>query len=251
VATLASVGWLATIIFLDAVISPSGTGLIYVTGSSRVSYGLSRNGYFPSWFESTDKRGVPWVGLIAAFVAGCICFLPFPSWQSLVGLITSASVLMYAGAPLSLGVFRKRLPDAVRPYVLPGATVLAPAAFVIANFLILWSGWDTDWKLGVAILIGYVILVANQMFNMNPIQPVFNWRSAQWLPPYLIGMGLIVYVSDFGPLDNPWFPLWWDMVVVAVFSVVIYFWAISVCLTSERIEHMIGEVVIPEEEAIV
>ncbi|MDQ1615421.1 MAG: hypothetical protein QOJ60_1360, partial [Actinomycetota bacterium] len=178
VATLASVGWLATIIFLDAVISPSGTGLIYVTGSSRVSYGLSRNGYFPSWFESTDKRGVPWVGLIAAFVAGCICFLPFPSWQSLVGLITSASVLMYAGAPLSLGVFRKRLPDAVRPYVLPGATVLAPAAFVIANFLILWSGWETDWKLGLAILIGYVILVATQALNMNPIQPVFNWRSA-------------------------------------------------------------------------
>ena len=63
VATLASVGWLAAIIFADAVISPSGTGLIYVTGSSRVSYGLSRNGYFPSWFESTNRRGVPWVGL--------------------------------------------------------------------------------------------------------------------------------------------------------------------------------------------
>jgi amino acid transporter len=106
------------------------------------------------WFESTDRRGVPWVGLIAAFVAGCICFLPFPSWQSLVGLITSASVLMYAGAPLSLGVFRRRLPDAHRPFVLPGATVLAPLAFVVANLLILWSGWKTDWKLGVAILIG-------------------------------------------------------------------------------------------------
>jgi amino acid transporter len=58
VATLASVGWLATIIFADAVISPGGTGLIYVTGSSRVSYGLSRNGYFPSWFEATGRRGV-------------------------------------------------------------------------------------------------------------------------------------------------------------------------------------------------
>ena len=158
VATLASVGWLAAIIFADAVISPSGTGLIYVTGSSRVSYGLSRNGYFPSWFESTDRRAVPWVGLIAAFVAGCICFLPFPSWQSLVGLITSASVLMYAGAPLSLGVFRRRLPDAYRPYRLPGAAVLAPLAFVVANLLILWSGWKTDWKLGVAILLGYAIL---------------------------------------------------------------------------------------------
>jgi amino acid transporter len=194
---------------------------------------------------------VPWVGLIAAFIAGCVCFLPFPSWQSLVGLITSASVLMYAGAPLSLGVFRRRLPDANRPYVLPGATVLAPLAFVVANLLILWSGWNTDKKLGIAILIGYVILVGTQVFKLNPIQPVFNWRAAQWLPVYLVGMGLIVYVSDFGPLGNPWLPLWWDMLVVAAFTLVIYYWALSVSLTRQQIEQMIGEVVIPEEEGIV
>ena len=84
-------------------------------------------------FEWTNERGVPWVGLIAAFITGCICFLPFPSWQSLVGLITSASVLMYAGAPLSLGVFRRRLPDAERPYRLPLAGVLSPLAFVVAE----------------------------------------------------------------------------------------------------------------------
>ena len=102
IATLVSIGWLATILYFDAIVSPAGTGLIYVTGSSRVSYGLARNGYVPTPFEWTNDRSVPWVGLVAAFVAGCICFLPFPSWQSLVGLITSASVLMYAGAPLSL-----------------------------------------------------------------------------------------------------------------------------------------------------
>jgi amino acid transporter len=248
VATLASVGWLATIIYIDAVISPGGTGLIYVTGSSRVSYGLSRNGYFPSVFEATDKRGVPWMGLIAAFVGGCICFLPFPSWQSLVGLIVSASVLMYAGAPLSLGAFRKRLPNADRPYRLPAAGVLSPLAFVIANYLILWSTWDTDWKLGVAILIGYVILALNQALHLNPTKPDFQWRSAQWLPVYLVGMGLIVYLSDFGPLEDPWFPLYWDMVVTGVFSLIIYYWAIAVSLPSEHIEENVKEHVIPEEE---
>jgi hypothetical protein len=65
---------------------------------------------------------------------------------------------------------------------------------------------------------------------------------------YLVGMGLIVYLSDFGPLDNPWFPLWWDMLAVAVFCVVIYFWAVRVALSTERIEQMLSEVVIPEEE---
>ncbi|MGW2646183.1 APC family permease [Streptomyces sp. NPDC001393] len=250
VATLISLGWLATVLYLDAVISPAGTGLIYITGSSRVSYGLSRNGYVPSAFENTNRRGVPWVGLITAFVVGCICFLPFPSWRSLVGLITSASVLMYAGAPLSFGVFRNRLPEAHRPYRLPVGGVLSPLAFVVANLLILWSGWTTDWKLGVAILIGYVILIANRVFKMNPITPQLDLRAAQWLPVYLVGMGLIVYLSDFGPLKHPWFPLWWDIGVTAAFSLVVYYWAMAVALPSEQIQRLIDQVVVPEEEDI-
>jgi amino acid transporter len=247
-ATLVSVGWLATILYIDAVISPGGTGLIYTTSTSRVSYGLSRNGYVPSAFERTNERGVPWFGLIVAFVVGCICFLPFPSWKSLVGLITSASVLMYAGAPLSFGVFRDRLADADRPYRAPVGGVLAPLAFVVANLLILWSGWTTDWKLGVAILIGYVILASNRIFNLNPTTPVLDLRAASWLPFYLVGMGAIVYLSDFGPLKHPVFPLWWDMGVVAVLSLVIYFWAMRVALTRDRIEAMIGDVVLPEAD---
>ncbi|HEU5215894.1 MAG TPA: APC family permease [Gaiellaceae bacterium] len=247
-ATLVGVGWLAAILYVDAIISPGGTGLIYTTSSSRVSYGLSRNGYFPTVYESTDRRGVPWFGLLTAFVVGCVCFLPFPSWTSLVGLITAASVLMYAGAPLAFGVFRRRLPHAERPWRAPLGPVLAPLAFIVANLLILWSGWDTDWRLGVAISIGYVILVATRVLNLNSQSPQLDLRAASWLPVYLVGMGAIVYLSDFGPMANPVFPLWWDMVAVAIFSAAIYYWALAVALPTERIEEMIGDVVLPEEE---
>src|SRR4051812_13822164 len=247
-ATLVGVGWLATILYIDAVISPAGTGLIYTTGASRVSYGLSRNGYIPTAYERTDRRGIPWVGLVTAFVIGCVCFLPFPSWRSLVGLITSASVLMYAGAPLALGVFRNRLPSAERPYRLPGARVIAPLSFVVANFLILWSGWTTDWKLGVAIVIGYVILAANVVFKLNPVTPQLDLKAALWLPVYLVGTGLIVYLSDFGPLKNPVFPLWWDMVAIAVFSLAIFFWAMRVALPTWRIEDTITRATLPSHE---
>jgi amino acid transporter len=247
-ATLLGLGWLAAILYVDAVISPGGTGLIYTTASSRVSYGLSRNGYVPSAYEWTNRRGIPWFGLVTAFVVGCICFLPFPSWRSLVGLITSASVLMYAGAPLSLGALRRRLPGAERPYRLPSASVLAPLAFVVANLLILWSGWPTDYKLGIAILIGYVVLTANRLLRLNPIAPVLNLRSAAWLPVYLVGMGLIVYLSDFGPLAHPVLPLWWDMVAVAAFSLAIYAWAQIVALPADEIERVIATV--PEEAPV-
>src|SRR4029453_10365331 len=191
-ATLLGLGWLATILYIDAVISPGGTGLIYTTATSRVSYGLSRNGDGPTVYERTDRRGIPWFGLLTAFVIGCVCFLPFPSWKSLVGLITSASVLMYAGAPLALEPFRSRLPHADRPYRAPAAPVLAPLAFAVANLLILWAGWTTDYKLGIAILIGYAILAANRIFKLNPTTPLLDLHAAVWLPVYLIGMGLIV-----------------------------------------------------------
>ncbi|WP_125610560.1 APC family permease [Specibacter cremeus] len=250
IATLAGFGWLAAVLYIDAIISPGGTALIYITASSRVSYGLSRNGYVPVVFERTNKAGVPWVGLITAFIIGCICFLPFPTWQSIVGLITSASVLMYAGAPLALGVFRNRLPHEDRPYRLPAATVMSPLAFVVANLLILWSGWSTDWKLGLAILIGYVILVGNRLFNLNPTKPQMDWKAAQWLPVYLVGMGLIVFLSDFGPLAHPWFPLYWDILATAVFSAIIYYWAVHVALSADEISNMINTVVVEEEATI-
>jgi len=249
-ATIVGLGWLATILYIDAVISPAGTGLIYTTATSRVSYGLSRNGYVPKVYETVDRRGIPWFGLVTAFVIGCVCFLPFPSWKSLVGLITSASVLMYAGAPLALGAFRRRLPAAERPYRAPVAIVLAPLAFAVANLLILWSGWTTDYKLGIAILIGYAILAANRIFKLNPTTPVLDLHAAVWLPVYLVGMGLIVYLSDFGPLKNPVFPLWWDMLVVAAFSLAIYFWAQRVALPAESMERMIADGAAEPQDAL-
>jgi hypothetical protein len=58
-------------------------------------------------------------------------------------------------------------------------------------------------------------------------------------------MGLIVYLSDFGPTAHPWFPLWWDMLAVAAFSLAIYAWALRVALPVQKMEQMIGGV--PEE----
>ncbi len=62
-------------------------------------------------------------------------------------------------------------------------------------------------------------------------------------------MGLIVYISDFGPKgDDAIIGFGWDAVVVAIWSLVIYFWAMAVALSTEQIEEMIGEVELPEED---
>jgi amino acid transporter len=222
-AAVVGLGWLATILRIDAFVSPSGTGLIYVTGTSRISYGLARNRYYPQIFGRVSSNGIPWVGLIFAFLFGLVFLLPFPSWHSLVNLITDASLLMYAGAPLALGAFRGQVPEAARPYQLPTANVLAPIAFVIANLIIYFSGFETVWKLGITLVIGYALIGIAMAFDRQ--RPPLEWKSATWLPVWLIGLGLISWQGQYGPNNTNNIPFWWDMLIVAAFSLVIYYWA--------------------------
>src|SRR5436190_11291754 len=43
------VGWLANVLLIDAVISPAGTGVVYVATSARLSYALGAEREMPSW----------------------------------------------------------------------------------------------------------------------------------------------------------------------------------------------------------
>jgi amino acid transporter len=247
-AGVVGLSWLAILLRVDAFVSPAGTGLIYQTSTSRIGYGLARNRYFPQIFAKTDKNGVPWVSLILAFVLGLLFLLPFPSWKSLVGLVTSASVLMYAGAPLSLAAFRKQVPEADRPYRMPAAAVLGPAAFAAACLIIYWSGFDTVYKLGIAIVVGYVLIGTSMAFD--PQRPPLDWRSAQWLPIFLIGMGIISWQGRYcaaGPVSSgnschatDRIPFWWDMLIVIVFSLAIFYWAQWSRLPREEMMNLVG-----------
>jgi amino acid transporter len=199
VTKIAGLAWLAFILRLDAVICPFGSGLIYSTTTSRISFALSRNGYVPAKFEKTNRARVPVFGILFATGIGLLFLLPFPSWSKLVGIATSSSVLMYAGAPLALGALRKSKPDLPRVYRLPAAEVLAPLAFVFATWVIYWSGWQTLTTLMIAMLLGYLLVAISYRLDLNPNAPRIEWSAATWIVPYFVGLLVISYFGDFGP----------------------------------------------------
>ena len=234
--------WLAYILYADAIIAPVGSGLVYTTTSSRLTFGLSKNGAIPEAFEkTTEKTQVPWVGLLFAFVMGLILFLPFPGWQSLVGFITSATVLMYAGAPLALGALRRQKPDIPRPFHLRAAEFWAPVAFVVSNLIIYWAGWEVIWKLDVAVLLGYVLMGISRLTKANAKAGDLDWSSAIWLWPYLAGMALLSFLGQFGG-GRQVIPFWWDMIVVTAFSLVIYALALRFRLPDAKVDRYAAEV---------
>jgi amino acid transporter len=236
--------WLSILLYVDAFISPAGTGLVYVATSARLSYALGQSGFAPKGLSKISKRGIPWVSTAVAFVVGIIAFLPFPSWQSLVSLVTSATVIMYGFAPLTLAGLRRADPDRPRPYRMPAAPVIAPLSFIAANEIIYWSGWTTLWKLYVAIVIGFVLFAVYRAVQASrhaipAAAKDLQLRSLAWILPWLIGIGII---SALGQYDGASIiPDWWDLILVAAWSLVIFYIAERMVMPREAVAAQVEE----------
>jgi len=257
VATLLGLGWLAVLLYADAIVSPGDTGLIYTTITSRISYAMARNGNAPQKLAKTSDRGVPLISLVLAFVVGLIVFLPFPSWQQLVGFITSATVLSFASGPLVLSALRKQKPEQERPFRVPGGHVIPILAFYASNLIVYWSGWLVNWKLFVAVLIGFVLLGVFHVTGQVSAPKLDFKAGAAWLLPWLGGLALISYLGNFpeksaGAGNLGLFGFGWSFLIVAVFSVIVYAIAQATALhpdaAAEHIEQSRKESEVEEED---
>jgi amino acid transporter len=247
-AAAAGLGWLAFLLYTDALISPGGTGLIYVGASSRLSFALGRNHYIPHQFGFLTEGGVPIVSIITSFIIGCIAFLPFPSWAALVEFISTATVMGYASVPLAMGAMRRQEPDHPRPFKLPAGEVFAVAAFIVANLIIYWTGWDVLWRLYICIAVGFVLLGIGRVINPSEFIPRLDWRSASWLGPYFIGMAVLCYLSPTDFTGIGVLPFGWDILIMAAFSIAIYYYAMSVRLTPEEVRGHVADARAEAEE---
>ena len=229
VALAVGAGWLAKILIVDAVISPAGTGVVYVATTARLSYALGEEHEMPSSLTRTNGKGVPWVSILIASVIGSIALGPFKSWSSLVTVITAATAMMYAFAPVSLAALRRVDGQRTRTYRVPMPRLVLPAAFCSANLIIYWGGFDTTWKLVCAIGAGLVLFAVGARLRGTRAQRTI--RSAFWIAPWLAGQVLLGWLGRYGIGATNILPNWFDIGLVIVFALGIYYWAVSSSLS--------------------
>lgn len=210
--------WLLKLLYADAVVSPLGAGLIFVTSTARILYAMSKNGYIPKLFAKLNKQHFPIYAIFINFVIGMFLFLPLPGWQAMVSFLVSAMVIAYAMGPIALLCLRLQLPEEQRNFKLPAATLLCTLAFYCCNLVSYWTGFTTIWKLEVAILIGFTLFSIAYLRGKIELEQL-NLRSIWWIAPYFIGLFVISYFGSFGGTGTISFG--WDFLVIAVFSLII------------------------------
>lgn len=133
---------------------------------------------------------------------------------------------MYVFTPLAYTALFRGDPDYKCPFILKGGRVLAPLSFIAANLLVYWSGWGVVWRLLLLIVFGFILMALSLVTKRAGNRPPLDLRYINWLWPYLIGIAVISYLGQYGGGLNI-ITLWIDILVVAVFSLVIFFWAVA------------------------
>jgi amino acid transporter len=219
---IALLGGFSSLLLVDAFVSPSGTGWIYIGASTRVLYGMAMQDDLPRPLTRISERyRIPWIALIASLIIGCLFLLPLPSWYLLVGFISSATALTFMMGALQLQVLRRTAPDLPRPFRLKGAAVLSPLGFLSASMIIYWSGFKTLKGVIAAVFVGLCVYTfvhaPNSGWMRRPVGLVLG-------VVFLVAWVATQYVGPLGTAGGLSFPVFFILCAIEVVGFSLLVW---------------------------
>jgi len=255
VARILGLSWLAVILAGDALLSPAGTGNIYTASTSRVILGQANNGLWWRIFQRVDPRsGVPRPALVLTFLLAVFWTLPFPTWDTLVGVTSGAVVFTYMIGPVSALAFRRIAPGLKRPMTLKGIHPIALIGFIVGTLLIYWNGWSTDVWVVVGDLVGLVLYFGFVFVRGDELKKDLarNVKAGIWLVVFMLFLLAVSYLGSksFGGRNIIPFPL--DLAVVIIGAAVFFYWGNASAFKTEDMERIFalqekGEIFLEEQ----
>src|SRR6185369_2597429 len=139
---LVNLNWLAMLLYADAFVSPSGTGITYTATTARMLFGMQRNGTMPKIFGTVHPVwGVPRAAMWFNLGVSYLFLFFFRGWGTLAAVISVATIISYLTGPASVMSLRRTAPELHRPFKLPGLQAIAVVAFVFSAELLYWAKW--------------------------------------------------------------------------------------------------------------
>ena len=225
-ALLVNLNWLAILLYADAFVSPSGTGITYTATTARMIYGMSRNGTLPVVFqrlhaEHRVPRAAMWLNLAVSF----LFLFFFRGWGTLAAVISVATIISYLTGPVSAVTLRRTAAAMHRPLRLPGLKWVAALAFMFSTELLYWAKWP---------LTGEVLLLVAAAL------PLYAWyhrgdsardralavRGAAWMLAYLPSIALLSWAGSVRVGGHDYLPWGWDLLVVGLVGLAYYAWGV-------------------------
>ena len=226
-AIILGINWLVILLYLDAFVSPFGTGVAFVATASRAMAAMTHTKHLPAWLgRLNQKYMIPRFAMIINLLLAMLLVSVFRNWNLLATVIAAATLIAYLTGPVTVMSLRKIEPDLKRPFKPNYMKFLAPFAFVLTSLAIYWSMWPTTVQVIFVIALGLPVYIYYEIKYQHSSLKT-QLLDAYWLIDYLIFISIISYIGSngFGGINVIAYP--WDFVVIIICSLAFYYWGIK------------------------
>ena len=226
-AIILGINWLVILLYLDAFVSPFGTGVAFVATASRALAAMTHTKHLPAWLgRLNQKYMIPRFAMIVNLLLAMLLVSVFRNWNLLATVIAAATLIAYLTGPVTVMSLRKIEPDLKRPFKPNYMKFLAPFAFVLTSLAIYWSMWPTTVQVIFVIALGLPVYIYYEIKYQHSNLKT-QLLDAYWLIAYLIFISIISYIGSngFGGINVIAYP--WDFVVIIICSLAFYYWGIK------------------------
>ena len=218
--------WLAIVIAIGAIIATGGSGGSWILVQARLPYAMAEDKLFWKKMSHINKFGVPSSSLLFSSLLTTIIIIAIPSFPSVALIASMMAVVVYASSVLAVPLLRKTKENIPRPFKLPLHKPFTIVGFILATFLIYWASWPWTLVGSILLLSGFIAFLFVRTKN-------FQIKRISWLFVYIIGILIVSFIGDknfsfqnFLPIEPlNYLKMPYDLIVLAIFSVIIYFWA--------------------------
>lgn len=169
-----------------------------------------------------------------SFIAAA--FIVYWSGTSTLNYIVTAVVIglpLYAWfyAPLKMGVNQT-------------ASIIAGFVMLIAVLVLTYFGplWTNTMSFFVffVILLAETVLFSLYMWYASAPENRHQITAAAWFIVFLFGLYLLTYIGPFSTLASPPLAFGWDELIVAVFALIMFYWAVASGYSTPEIESIVA-----------
>lgn len=232
-AILLGMYWLSVLLYVEAFISPFGTGVSFVASGARTLAAFKENKHFPAAVGNIHpKYGIPRVALVINAFISIIMVSFFRNWSVLASVISTATLIAFLTGPVSVVSLRKMAPNFVRPVKLKHLNILAPVSFVLASLAAYWAMWPTTIEVILIILVGLPIYFLYEKRLRWP-ETKKHIKASLWLLLYLVVLAVLSYIGSkpFGGIGLIKYPF--DFIVLIIVALIFYRYGIHSYIKTE------------------
>lgn len=225
-ASLLGLHVIALLLYADAVISPSGTGIVYTGATSRMLTAMSQEKQAPDFFgKMNEKFNFSRRSLGFNLILSLILLWFFRSWESLMIIVSLFHVVSYLACPVALMRLRLTESEKDRPFKLWFAPIICPLFFVLLTILFCLAPEKN------LILVCSVLVICYSMYIFISNQSKWADMKKAFKQSYHLVLYFVV-LTGLGFLENPQgggLGLFSDTtyyVIVSIVGLIFYSWLV-------------------------